>query len=96
VENTERTFIGLPKETSHQERRCLHPMLSTLDLSWSPRNDRIQVGERSYSDKEYSDAGAEVTQGKSFWCPMILKVEPPTLEEIEMMNNQSILISAIQ
>jgi alanine dehydrogenase len=27
---------------------------------------------------------------------MILKVEPPTLEEIEMMNNQSILISAIQ
>jgi alanine dehydrogenase len=27
---------------------------------------------------------------------MILKVEPPTLEEIEMMNSQAILISAIQ
>jgi alanine dehydrogenase len=50
----------------------------------------------SYSDKEYSDAGAEVTKDTKKWCPMILKVEPPTLEEIEMMNSQAILISAIQ
>jgi alanine dehydrogenase len=48
--------------------------------------------------QEYSDAGAEVTKTpkKVFGCPMILKVEPPTLEEIEMMNSQAILISAIQ
>jgi alanine dehydrogenase len=30
------------------------------------------------------------------YLAMILKVEPPTLEEIEMMNSQAILISAIQ
>jgi alanine dehydrogenase len=37
----------------------------------------------SYSDKEYSDAGAEVTKdtAKVFGCPMILKVGPPTLAE---------------
>jgi alanine dehydrogenase len=51
----------------------------------------------SYSDKEYSDAGAgDKDTKKKSGCPMILKVEPPTLEEIEMMNSQAILISAIQ
>ena len=52
----------------------------------------------SYSDKEYSDAGGEITKdtAKVFSCPMILKVEPPTLAEIEMMHTQTIVISAIQ
>jgi alanine dehydrogenase len=52
----------------------------------------------SYSDQEYSDAGAEITQDtkKVFSCPMLLKVEPPTMAEIEMMQANSILISAIQ
>jgi alanine dehydrogenase len=56
------------------------------------------AGESSSSDKEYSDAGAEVTKdtAKVFGCPMILKVGPPTLAEIAMMNNQTILISSIQ
>ena len=52
----------------------------------------------SYTDKEYSDAGAEVTSEtrKVLSCPMILKVEPATLAEIAMMNPQTILLSAIQ
>jgi alanine dehydrogenase len=37
------------------------------------------------SDKEYSDAGAEVTKdtAKVFGCPMILKVGPPTLLRLQ-------------
>jgi alanine dehydrogenase len=52
----------------------------------------------SYSDKEYSDAGAEITQDtkKVFGCPMLIKVEPPTIEEIEMILPETIFISAIQ
>ena len=52
----------------------------------------------SYSDKEYSDAGAEITKDtkKVFGCPIILKVEPPSLVEIEMISPNSIIISAIQ
>jgi alanine dehydrogenase len=52
----------------------------------------------SYSDKEYSDAGAEITQDtkKVFSCPILLKVEPATIEEIGMMQLETILISAIQ
>jgi alanine dehydrogenase len=94
-------FIGIPKETSHQERRiCLTPDAVN---SLTSHGHRVMVeagaGESSsYSDKEYSDAGAEVTQDpkKVFGCPMILKVEPASLAEIEMINPNTIIISAIQ
>lgn len=94
-------FIGVPKETSYQERRiCLTPDAVN---SLTSHGHRVMIesgaGESSsYSDKEYSDAGAEVTQDtkKVFGCPMILKVEPATLPEIEMMHNETIIISALQ
>ncbi|OYU79623.1 MAG: alanine dehydrogenase [Flavobacterium sp. BFFFF1] len=94
-------FIGIPKETSYQERRiCLTPDAVNSLCSHGHRI-MIEAGaglSSSYSDKEYSDAGAEVTQDtkKVFSCPIILKVEPPTADEIKMMNPQTILISAIQ
>ena len=94
-------FIGIPKETSYQERRiCLTPDAVSSLVSHGHRV-MIESGagkNASFTDKEYSDAGAEVTQDtkKVFSCPILLKVEPPTLEEIEMMNLEAILISAIQ
>ena len=94
-------FIGIPKETSYQERRiCLTPdAVSSLICHGHRVMIESGAGESaSYSDKEYSEVGAEVTKDtqKVFGCPMILKVEPPTVSEIKMMNNQAILISAIQ
>ena len=94
-------FIGIPKETSYQERRiCLTPDAVSSLVSHGHRV-MLEAGAgecSSYSDKEYSDAGAEITQDtkKVLGCPMILKVEPPTLAELEMMNPQTIVISAIQ
>ena len=94
-------FIGIPKETSYQERRiCLTPDAVSSLVSHGHRvMIESDAGKNaSFSDKEYSDAGAEITKDtkKVFSCPIILKVEPPTLEEIEMMNSDAILISAIQ
>ena len=94
-------FIGIPKETSYQERRiCLTPdAVSSLVCHGHRVMIESGAGESSsYSDREYSEAGAEVTKDtqKVFGCPMILKVEPPTVAEIGMMNNQTILLSAIQ
>ncbi len=94
-------FIGIPKETSYQERRiCLTPdAVSSLVCHGHRVMIESGAGESaSYSDKEYSEAGAEVTKDtqKVFGCPIILKVEPPTIAEINMMNNQTILLSAIQ
>jgi alanine dehydrogenase len=94
-------FIGIPQEISHQERRiCLTPDAVNL-LTYHGHRVMIEAGaglSSSYSDKEYSEAGAEITSDtkKVFSCPMILKVEPATIAEIEMMNLQTILISAIQ
>jgi alanine dehydrogenase len=94
-------FIGIPNETCYQERRiCLTPD-AVNSLTSNGHRVMIESGageNSSYSDKEYSDAGAEVTKDtqKVFGCPMILKVGTPTLAEIEMMNSQTILISSIQ
>jgi alanine dehydrogenase len=94
-------FIGIPKETSYQEKRiCLTPD-AVNSLTFQGHRVMIESGageSSSYTDKEYCDAGAEITKdtAKVFSCPMILKVEPPTLAEIEMLNNKSIVLSAIQ
>lgn len=94
-------FIGLPKETSYQERRiCLTPD-AVASLVAHGHRVMMESGAgltASYTDKEYSDAGAEITHDtkKVFGCPVILKVEPPTVAEIEMMHHETLLISAIQ
>jgi len=94
-------FIGIPKETSYQEKRiCLSPDAVGAITAHGHRV-MIESGAGNYanfSDKDYSDAGAEVTKDtqKVFSCPTILKVEPPSISELEMMNPQTILISALQ
>ncbi len=99
--NKSELYIGIPKETSYQERRiCLTPdAVSSLVSNGHRVLIESGAGESSsYSDKEYSDAGAEITQDlkKVFRCPMLLKVEPLTMAEIEMVNSGAIIISAIQ
>lgn len=94
-------FIGIPNETSYQERRiCLTPdAVNALTNQGHRVMIEAGAGENShYTDAEYSEAGAEITQDtrKVFGCPMILKIGTPTLDEIAMMNNKTILFSSIQ
>lgn len=94
-------FIGIPKETAFQEKRvCLTPDAVSAIVN---NGHRVLIesgaGKGSkYSDKDYSEAGAEITNdtSKVYACPMLLKVEPPTIEELELINPQTILISALQ
>jgi len=94
-------FIGIPKEAHFQERRvCLTP---DAVAALTANGHRVLIESKAgkgarYSDKDYSEAGAEVTNdtAKVFSCPMILKVEPPSLEELDMINPQTVLISALQ
>jgi len=94
-------FIGIPKETSFQEKRvCLTPDAVGAITAHGHRL-MIESGAGKYAkftDKDYSDAGAEVTKDtrKVFSCPTILKIEPPSISELEMINPQSTLISALQ
>jgi alanine dehydrogenase len=54
--------------------------------------------ESKFTDKEYSDAGAKVVYSakEAFDAEVIIKVEPPTAEEINFMQSGSCLISALQ
>ena len=94
-------FIGIPKERSYQEKRiCLTPDAVSA-LSNNGHRVLIESGagnNAAFSDSEYSEAGAEITEdtARVFGCSIILKVEPPTLEEIELIKPNSILISALQ
>lgn len=94
-------FIGIPKESSYQERRvCLTPdAINALTAHGHRVIIESNAGEgANYSDREFSEAGAEITSDiqKVFSCPIILKVEPPSLEELKMINPQTIIISALQ
>lgn len=94
-------FIGIPKETSFQEKRvCLTPDAVSALVAHGHRvmiESDAGIG-ANFSDKDYSEAGAEITNdiAKVFSCPIILKVEPPSLEEIKLINPQALLISALQ
>ncbi len=94
-------FIGLPKESYFQEKRiCLTPDAVAAIVA-NGHNVLIECGageHAGFSDTNYSDAGAQLTQDtkKVFKCPIILKVEPPTLEEIELINPKTVVISALQ
>ena len=94
-------FIGLPKETHFQEKRiCLTPDAVAALVS----NDHRVLIEKSagekagFSDMDYSESGAELTEDKNkvFACPIILKVEPPSIDEIELIKPKTILITALQ
>jgi len=94
-------FIGIPKETSFQEKRvCLTPdAVSALTSNGHRLLIESGAGDNAcFEDHEYSEAGAEISNDKSkvFACPIILKVEPPTLEEIALLNPKTLLISALQ
>jgi len=94
-------FIGLPKETSYQEKRvCLTPDAVAALVSQGHRIlIEANAGNASgFKDTDYSEAGAEITNDtkKVFSCPIILKVEPPSLSEIKLINPQTLLISALQ
>jgi len=94
-------YIGLPKETHFQEKRiCLTPDAIAAIVA---NDHRVLVekgaGEKAgFSDSDYSESGAELTDDKNkvFGCPIILKVEPPSLDEIELINPKTILITALQ
>jgi len=93
--------IGVPKESSFQENRIsLSPDAVAL-LSHNGHSVVIEsmAGNGSnFTDKEFSDAGAEIVFSKEevFQSDIIVKIEPPTKSELKLMKKGQQLISAIQ
>ena len=93
--------IGIPKEITYQENRVpLSPMAVQLLVD---QGHSIQLesgcGEKAnFTDLDYSSAGGEILVDKEsiFKNDIILKVAPPTDDEIGYMKPNQILISALQ
>lgn len=94
-------FIGLPKEVSLQENRISLTPDAVALLVNNGHEVWVEAGAgegSKFSDRAYSDAGAKIVYSPSevYKAEVILKIEPPTLEEIELFRPGQALISALQ
>ncbi len=93
-------FIGIPKEVSMRENRIA---LTPDAVSVLVKNGHKIVIEKGagdtagFSTEEYSNAGADIVYNKSevYKAEIILKIEPPYGEELELLQNEQVLISAL-
>jgi alanine dehydrogenase len=94
-------FIGIPKEIAHQENRvCLTPDAVQL-LVANGHQVVVETGAgvaASFSDKDYSEAGAKIayTRDEVFKADILLKVDPPSSEEIQLLQRKQTVFSALQ
>lgn len=94
-------FIGIPKETYLQEGRIsLVPEAVNLLVSHG-HEVYVETGagdKANFSDNDYSEAGAKIVYSaeEAYTADIILKVVPPSLDELKLMKGRQTLISAIQ
>lgn len=98
----ESLFIGIPRETTLQEKRVALVPSGVANLV--SRGHRVLIetnaGRQSnFSDHSYSESGGEIAysaQEVYRKAKVILKVAPPTLDEIDLMQPGTVLISPLQ
>lgn len=99
--NNNSLTIGIPKEITFQEHRVpLSPMAVQL-LIEQGHSVKIETGcgdKANFDDLQYSSVGAEIVSSakNAYECDLLLKIAPPTEDEVEYMKPNQILISAIQ
>jgi len=93
--------IGIPKETCLNERRaCITP--DAVQVLVEHGHEIIiesGAGQGSFfTDLQYSESGAKITQDakEAFSQDLVLKVNPPTEEEIDYFKPNTYLVSALQ
>ncbi len=96
-----RLNIGIPKETSLQEKRVgLVPDAVHLLVN-NGHEVTVESGAglpANFSDNDYSEAGAKISYSTDevFKSDIVLKVAPPSLKEMDYMQPKQTLISALQ
>ena len=93
--------IGIPKEVESLENRIALTPGAVGILINNGHKISVEAGAgkpSKFADKEYSEAGAKICYSSKevLQSDIILKVEPPTLSEIEDMKVGATLISALQ
>lgn len=93
-------FIGIPCEKTFQEHRIGLTPESVRTLAGNGHRiviERNAGADSRFSDTDYSEAGAEIAEDRAevFKADVIVKVAPPQLDEIELMESGQTLISPI-
>jgi len=93
--------IGIPKETCLNERRtCITPdAVQVLVEHGHEIIIEAGAGQGSFfTDLQYSESGARITQDakEAFSQDLVLKINPPTEEEIDYFKPNTYLVSALQ
>jgi NAD(P) transhydrogenase subunit alpha len=90
--------IGVPKETAESERRVALVPDVVKQLTAKELEVAVEAGAgegASHPDSEYTDAGATV--GGDVWAAdVILKVAPPTADEVGRLKQGQVLIGFLQ
>jgi alanine dehydrogenase len=94
-------YIGIPREISFQENRIA---LTPLSVALLVNNGHEVILESNagkaanFLDKDYSEQGAKIVyDAKSVYeADIIIKIAPPTMDEIEWMKPNQTLISTLQ
>ena len=94
-------YIGIPKETSFQENRVPLIPESVSLLTNHGHEIVIEAGAGAASkieDSDFSEAGAKIayTTEEVYKADIILKVAPPSKEEVELLQTRQTLISILQ
>ncbi len=97
----QRVSVGIPVESTLQENRVALVPNSVRYLTGFGVHVLVEsgAGEKSnFSNHDYAEAGAEVCYDRKrvFQSDVLLKVAPPTLEEIDLLKPGQILISPLQ
>jgi alanine dehydrogenase len=93
-------FVGIPKENTFQEHRIGLTPESVRTLVANGHRVVIESNagfDSHFFDTDYSEAGADITSSKEevFKADIVIKVAPPQLEEINLMQLDQTLISPI-
>lgn len=92
--------IGIPVETTMVENRVAIVPHAVRTLLGYGHKVIVQSGaglRSNFSDHDYSEAGAEIVHSAEevFKAQIVVKVAPPTLEELEYFHQDQVLISPI-
>jgi alanine dehydrogenase len=92
--------IGIPKENKQYESRVGLTPEAVEILVNNGHEIIIEKGaglSANYIDADYSENGAQIADSKAevYQCDIILKIAPPTIEEIELFKNNQVLLSSL-
>lgn len=92
--------IGIPREKTFQEHRVALTPEAVHQITHHGIKVYIETGAGNYShytDREYAEVGAEIVYevSKVFESDIIIKVTPPTLDEVEKMKSHQTIFSPI-